>query len=251
MRRPLQGITNIVRFNWPFYALAACLLLIACVAIVITKGELRYWTVIVALCTALPVTVSLVVSLYVYDLSGLYDLRWLDSIELGSNGHFANINAGFDETTMLLRQRYPDAIVMPYDFYDPAHHTEPSIRRARAAYPAHADTITIGTDHISAADGSIDAIFLIFAAHEIRDALERERFFAACYQALRRGGHVIVVEHLRDAFNFAAYSIGFFHFLPLRSWLSVFQATGFKLARRQHINPFVTIFILRKDGHTL
>ncbi len=251
MRRPLQGIANIVRFNWPFYALAACLLLIAGLAIVATKGDLRYWLIAIAICTALPVAVSLLVSLYVYDLSGLYDLRWLDGIELRSTGHFANINAGFDETTVLLRQRYPDAIIAPYDFYDPAHHTEPSIRRARAAYPAHGDTVTIGTGHIPVAEGSMDAIFLIFAAHEIRDTLERERFFAACYRAVRPGGHVIVVEHLRDACNFAAYSIGFFHFLPLRSWLSVFQATGFILARRLHINPFVTIFILRKDGDTL
>ncbi|MBS1593355.1 MAG: class I SAM-dependent methyltransferase [Bacteroidetes bacterium] len=251
MRKPLQGVTNIVRFNWPFYALAVTALAGAGLVSIFSEGSLRSWASILTICVAVPVVVSLLISAYVYDLSGLYDLHWLDDIPLKTDGSFANINAGFDETTSLLRLRYPSAQVAAYDFYDPTRHTEPSIRRARLAYPAAPDVVTITTAHIPAQDDSLDAIFLVFAAHEIRDAGERERFFGECLRVLRPGGYVIVLEHLRDTANFAAYNIGFFHFLPLRSWLSAFQVTGFTLTRQQRINPFVTVFKLMKNGNTL
>lgn len=251
MRKPLQGVTNIIRFNWPFYALAATALADAGLVSIFSEGPWRFWASILTICVAVPVMVSLMVSAYVYDLSGLYDFHWLDDILLKKDGSFANINAGFDETTSILRLRYPSAHVASYDFYDPTYHTEPSIHRARLAYPAAPDAITITTAHIPAQANSLDAIFLLFAAHEIRDAGERERFFGECHRVLRPGGQVIVLEHLRDTANFAAYNIGFFHFLPLRSWLSAFQVTGFTLTRQQRINPFVTVFKLMKNGSTL
>ena len=67
-----------------------------------------------------------------------------------------NINAGFDETSMLLKQKYPNATLEVFDFYDPTKHTEVSIERARMAYPAFPDTVTISTTNIPLQENSTD-----------------------------------------------------------------------------------------------
>lgn len=251
MRRPLQGVGNIVRFNWPFYLLVVILLLAIMVLGTLTHGYIKLVMIAVGACILLPMAISLFVSLYVYDLSGLYDLRWLKHASIKSDGHFANIHAGFDETTLLLRERCTSASITIYDFYDPRLHTEASIRRARAAYPALPETIHITTSYIPAGDKSLDAIFLIFAAHEIRDIEECKHFLDECRRVLRPDGRVIVTEHLRDTANFVAYTIGAFHFFPLESWLSVFHRAGLRIERQFRINPFVTTFILIPDGTAL
>ncbi len=65
-----------------------------------------------------------------------------------------------------------------FDFYDPHLHTEISIKRARKAYPAHPNTQSIQTSSIPLPNEVADSIFLVLAAHEIRNHAERARFFA-------------------------------------------------------------------------
>ena len=48
---------------------------------------------------------SLLVSFYVYDLSGLYQMKW--SGECPACACIVNIHAGFDETSVLLKEKFP------------------------------------------------------------------------------------------------------------------------------------------------
>src|SRR5436190_6210 len=64
------------------------------------------------------------------------------------------------------------------------------------------------------AGGTLDALFLVFAAHEIRRPELRLRFFQELRRTLAPRGRLLIVEHLRDPANFAAFGPGFFHFLP-------------------------------------
>lgn len=91
-------------------------------------------------------------------------------------------------------------------------------------------------------------MFLILAAHEIRQEAERIRFFRELSRILRPTGSVVVVEHLRDEINLLAYTIGFLHFLSKTTWLSTFANAPFPVYRQLKITPFVTAFILRKHG---
>lgn len=242
-RKPYQGVGNIIRFNWHFYVLA----------IVVTDLLLcfRQWFpayssyAVLALLAVVWVTgISLLVSWYIYDLSQLYSLHWLDDLEVAPGASIANIHAGFDETSALLAVRYPSAQLAVYDFYDPQKHTEVSIRRARKAYPAYPGAIAIDTTTTTLPAGTYDVIFLIFAAHEIRDTAERVRFFSMLRQSLRSGGRVVLVEHLRDVPNFMAYSIGFFHFLPAKQWNATFEGAGLRPMHVKKMTPFVTICYL-------
>ena len=76
-RKPLQGLRNIIRFNWHFYALAFGLALVVGLVSLRLAVPYRYygWAGLGLLLA--PVLVSLAVSTYVYDYAGLYELGWL------------------------------------------------------------------------------------------------------------------------------------------------------------------------------
>ena len=186
---------------------------------------------------------SLLASAYVYDLSDLYQLNFAGGGAAGAKT-VVNINAGFDETSAILHERFPEAELVVLDFYDPARHTEVSIARARRAYPPYPGTRTVTTETLPLADASVDRLFLTLAAHEIRDVEERIAFFRECCRVLAPGGRVYVTEHLRDAANFVVYNIGFFHFHSRRSWLATFAAAGLSVVEEHKTIPFVSTFIL-------
>ncbi len=246
LRKPYQGVTNIVRFNWPFYLVSFDLVLFLIIYSFFTTYQV--YVLLGAIIFVLPILISLLVSYYVYDLSGLYKLDWLSKED--NNKKILNINAGFDETSTLLRRRYPSSGLIVFDFYDPLKHTEPSIKRARNAYPPYKGTISITTSKIPLEKESVYTIYVIFAAHEIRNDEERITFFKELYRVLKPKGQVIVTEHLRDLPNFMAYTVGFFHFLSLSSWQTTFNESGFNVLKKEKFTPFINIFTLQKNGTT-
>lgn len=231
IRKPFQGILNIIKFNWHFYILSIVLL---CGLLVLYYYFPSHFYILVIFTLILATTlISLSVSYYVYDLSNLYQLDWLaDSNE---KLKIVNISAGFDETSALLRAKFAAAELIALDFYNPKTHTEVSIKRARKAYPAFPNTKEITTSNLTLEEGSIDKIFVILAAHEIRDEVERVVFFNELKKALKPNGEIFVTEHLRDSANFFAYNIGFFHFLSKSSWYKTFTASKLKIGREQKI----------------
>lgn len=247
-RSAFQGVTNIIRFNWHFYALAVVGVI---VGLLLANWLGGYWFV-AGVCVAVGVLattlISLLVSWYVYDQSELYRFEWLPEVPAGAK--IVNIHAGFDETSELLAAKYPTAKLIVLDFYDPKLHTEVSIKRARKVYPPYPGTIRISTQELLLEDNSIDVVFVLMAAHEIRNTEERVRFFRQVRNALRPGGRIILTEHLRDGPNALAYSFGVFHFLPYEEWYLTFSTAGFESVREQKLTPFLTTFTLTRDVDT-
>jgi SAM-dependent methyltransferase len=248
LRRPFQGVATILRFNWHFFVLAAgaSALLVALGAS--SEGALRTLAFTAAVGVAGTILLSLTASWYVYDLSGLYDLEWIPDLGKAPGRSLVNVHAGFDETSALLRQRYPDAAWTVLDFYDPSQHTEVSIRRARRACPPSPEDIRVDTTDLPLADESTDVVFAILAAHEIRGSEERAAFFRELHRALGPGGKVVIAEHLRDGYNLAAYTVGAFHFIPRRAWLRAFEEARLRLVETRPVNPFITCFVLEKNA---
>ena len=175
-RKPLQGTLNVARFNWPFYLGAGVAAGVAAVSIRLAPKPWSTLARLGLLAGGLATVNSLLATYYVYDASGYYELGWLDGIA-EAPGRILNVNAGFDELTASLRERYAGAEVVPVDFYDPDTHTEASIARARAAYPPPPDTVVLGKPaHVSQL-APCDLIVAALSAHEIRDEAERIDFF--------------------------------------------------------------------------
>lgn len=248
MRKPFQGVWNIVRFNWHFYVLSLGVLLLLLLLSNYTNSTLRLYLLVIALLIFLPTLISLSVSYYVYDLSGLYNLNWVTDFIDTERNTIVNINAGFDETSILLKNKFPNSELVVFDFYDPKKHTEVSIKRARKAYPLFPNTKSVTTNNLPMLDNSADKIFVIFAAHEIRNEQERLGFFKELKRVLKPTGEIFITEHLRDVSNFLAYNIGFLHFYSKQTWLQTFQLAELTLKSEQKITPFISTFTLTKYG---
>lgn len=247
LRKPFQGVLNIIRFNWHFYVLSTSIVLF----IFVIQCYFNFLGVtgdILALLIACSTIISLTVSSYIYDFSDLYKLSWLSNLESERKERIININAGFDETSTLLKNKFTNADLFVADFYDPEKHTEISIKRARKAYPPFPKTQRVSTSHLPIQDSSADKVFTILSAHEIRNDEERIAFFRELHRVLKPTGRIIVTEHLRDTANFLAYNIGFFHFHSKASWLNTFRLAGLNLSKEIKITPFITSFILEKNG---
>jgi SAM-dependent methyltransferase len=248
IRKPFEGIYNIVRFNWHFYvlALAAATLVVLSGIFLFPLQKALFYTI--GGLILLPLIISLLISYYIYDLSELYTLKWMSVLPLNETGTHLNIHAGFDETSHLLKHRFPNSTLRVFDFYDPLKHTEVSIKRARKAYPPYPGTQQITTSALPLEENYADVIFLTLAAHEIRNEEERLLFFNELKRVLKPNGKILVTEHLRDLPNFLAYTVGFFHFLPKSAWMKAFRDASFTIDQHLHTTPFITSFILSKHG---
>ncbi len=240
---------NIIRFNCHLYFIALAVIIFLFSLAIYANGTIYLFCITVALLTLVVISVSLVASFYIYDFSALYSLNWISAD--GTERRIVNIHAGFDETSSLLQEKFGKAELKVLDFYNPLLHTEISIRRARKAYPPFPDTRHISTSDTKLVDDSTDKIFVIFAAHEIREEEERVCFFRELGKKLSANGQIYVTEHLRDLPNFLAYNLGFFHFYSGKTWRSTFVNANLEVIREIKTTPFITTFILRKNGNTL
>lgn len=136
-RKPFQGVTNIIKFNWHFYVIAV---IVAIISIFCNRFLVSVFHFVNKIFITLGITsviISLLVSWYVYDYYNLYSLSWLDQINIVSGKKIININAGFDETSAIIAQKYKPSNLTVLDFFDPILHTEISIARARKIYAAY------------------------------------------------------------------------------------------------------------------
>lgn len=251
LRTPFQGIVNIIRFNWHYYALTFLLLSILVSLHSYFSENIRWILNVGILLITLTTFVSLAVSFYIYDYSNLYNFSWLQQLKIADHATALNIHAGFDETSHILKHKLLNINLHVFDFYDPEKHTEVSIARARKAYASFPGTLQIQTNQIPVKRNSADVIFNILSAHEIRNREERISFLGQQAEILNQDGRCIVIEHLRDLPNFLAYTIGFIHFYSRKEWISNFRDSGFVIEKESSLTPFISIFILKKrNGDT-
>ena len=249
-RKRFEGTLNILKFNWHFFALAFGFMVAALVGVRFLPPVYTPFGDAFILTAAVSVFLSLLVSFYIYDCSPLYSLTWLPTFKPEPDARILNIHAGFDETSLLLAGKFPGANLQVFDFYDPAKHTEVSIKRARKVAAVYPGTLAVSTSSLPLQPGTANYIFTILAAHEIRDRQERIAFFKNLRESLAPGGHIVVVEHLRDLPNFLAYNVGAFHFLPKSEWELTFRLAGLSIERELKITVFVSAFFLQKNGST-
>ncbi|OUR99387.1 methyltransferase type 11 [Flavobacteriales bacterium 33_180_T64] len=242
-RKKFQGVLNILSFNRHFYVIGLTILaLITASWILFNWSNLIYWIIIIAFIYGL--LMPLIVSVYVYDLSDYYNFKWLKHCNIldSNTNQIININAGFDETSFILKTNFPKSNLQVFDFYNPKQHTEPAIIRARKASLVYPNTQQIKTNEIPLDDKSIDIIFLLSAAHEIRSHKEKIIFLKECNRICKSNGKIVMVEHLRDLPNFLAFSVGFTHFFSKKSWKKAYKEAGFSSISETKFTPFMSIF---------
>lgn len=242
-RRKFQGVLNILSFNRHYYVFGFTVLAALFISrLFIGWPDIVFWFLVLAFVYGL--VMPLIVSAYVYDFSGYYNLNWLGQL-INANQNpqsIVNINAGFDETSFLIKNRFPHADLKVFDFYNPERHTEQAIKRARKVSLVYPNTQQISSHFIPVKDNSVDVVFLLSAAHEIRSNEEKTLFLKECHRICKSNGRVIMVEHLKDFSNFLAFSVGFTHFFSRSTWKKAFGLAGFSSFHENKFTPFMSVF---------
>jgi SAM-dependent methyltransferase len=242
-RRKFQGVLNILSFNRHFYVFGLIALAMIIGSKIIFNWNNSFFLLLI-FGFIYGLTMPLIVSAYVYDFSGFYDFDWLKKIKLEDSKEKLNlnINAGFDETSYLIKEIFSKSELQVFDFYNAKQHTEPAIVRARKVSMVYPNTQQIDSSSIPLTDNSVDTIFLLSAIHEIRNQDEKIQFLKECRRVCKPNGNVIMVEHLRDFPNFLAFTIGFIHFFSKSTWKMVFSEAGFTSIKETKFTPFMSIF---------
>src|SRR5687768_4594589 len=123
-KKKISRCLNILSFNRHFYFIGLGILALLLTSPLFFEWPTGiFWIVIGAFLYGL--LMPLMVSAYVYDFSGYYEFDWLkkqiqDNI---SANQIVNINAGFDETSFILKNRFPNSDLKVFDFYNADQHT--------------------------------------------------------------------------------------------------------------------------------
>ncbi len=188
---------------------------------------------------------SLAVSHCVYDRSGAGSGAWLRGVDVASARRVAVFHAGQDEASQFAKRALPAAEIAVFDFHGETGGETASLRRARAL--AETRAVPVSPDALPLENASLDLVLLVFAAHEIRSRDQRASFFKELARTLSPKARILVVEHLRDAWNLLAYGPGAFHFLGRAAWSLAFAAGGLTVLRETSLTPFVRVFDLGRE----
>jgi ubiquinone/menaquinone biosynthesis C-methylase UbiE len=247
-RSSYEGVAKIIRFNSRFYIASAVGLTGSVLVLILVSLPiwLRSGVTLGATLMVFWTLSSIVVSWYVYDHTGVMRWEWMGPSLPSTPQRWANIHAGLDESTAWLRRLLPGTNGVVVDIYDPHTMTEPSIAKARQMYPATEPFQAASAEALPLPDADRDAIFLLFAAHELRTCERRTRLLREAHRVLRADGKIVLVEHLRDFPNFLAFGPGFLHFHARRSWSRSIHDAGLRVVQQRAVTPFVQCFTLCK-----
>jgi SAM-dependent methyltransferase len=243
------GVAQIVRFNWPFYAIAgmSAIVLIPTVGRVPMPAAGHVFIYAALACAILWIVTSLTTSWIVYDVSSLMRWNWIARALGFTPRCWINIHASLDQSTPALQAMFGSSCGRVFDIFDLAQMTEPSIARARRLARNVVDAEPVDFRHLPAASESTDAVLLLLSAHELRTDESRVAFFREVHRILTAGGRAIVAEHLRDWPNFCAFGPGFLHFHSRRTWIRSFARAALSIASEFSITPFVRVFVLARS----
>src|SRR5258706_1391223 len=119
-RRPFQGLLQILRFKWPYYATSITGLVLA--AAVLSLGTLLRSVVTLGWAVWLVVAwwtiASLAASHVIYDRSPLMKWRWVAGLLPERPLRWANIHSGLDESTLALRSLFRESNGVVLDIFD-------------------------------------------------------------------------------------------------------------------------------------
>jgi ubiquinone/menaquinone biosynthesis C-methylase UbiE len=249
-RGKYTGVLSILQYNWQVYAASVCALA-SMGALLWFRHLPRAGEIVLmgaATLTAFWSLSSLAVSYYVYDYRGVTRWNWIPRILSFPPQQWLNIHAGLDESTVILKQFFPNTRYMVVDIYDHREMTELSIARARRLHSSPEPAVAGKLDALPFPDHDRDTLFLLFAAHEIRQSSRRTALFLESARVLANSGQLLLAEHIRDWKNLVAFGPGFLHFHSRNEWLRLAHDAGLTVEREVCVTPFVRCFLMTKTG---
>jgi hypothetical protein len=239
---------SLARYNWPLYAVSFLMAGFGILLFAATRlpFPIRLLT-LTAACVATWYTAASFCAFYLmFDRPQFLGGKWLRRCVTSIPKTCVQISVCVEETTLPLQQVFPDSQCSHLDLFDSEVMTEPAINRAKHDALPSATKIA-KPDSIPLDDGSSEFTLVTLAAHEIRNAPLRHKFFAELKRITASHGCVVIAEHLRNLPAALAFGPGLFHFYPRSEWTALATASGLRVQSEFDINPFIHIFVLHHN----
>lgn len=240
-----EGAWSILRFNWPWFAVAGAATVLAVVVTLVGHASLGSRALVLGPLVGADawLVVALAISWGIYDRRGLAQGAWLQQAH---GERVLVVHTGHDLASAIVRQRWAPAACRTVDVGPCIADPSASLRRARATAAASGDAVT--TPVLPLAEGEADLVLAVFALHELRQPTLRVALCREMRRVLAPAGRMVVVEHLRDGWNVLAYGPGSLHFLSRRTWMATFAAAGLQLEAETTLTPWVHRFELARTS---
>jgi SAM-dependent methyltransferase len=243
------GPTDVIGFNVAPLILGPLAGLVAVVTVVMPLPLAVRVALLVAGLGAIGLTIVAVVAIWwVFGIGSERRWTWVASAA-GRPKRWLNLTTGFDDSTVTLRRRIAGE-GRTVDVFDPSVEHEAALRRARVRFPTPgpgASVAPAALDDVVAA-GSADTVFLLMSAHEAHGQ-DRLALIRSAARAVTPGGRLVLVEHLRNAANVAAFGPGAWHFATRAEWLAIAREAGLTLEEETRLTPLVAGFVFRQGAH--
>jgi SAM-dependent methyltransferase len=238
------GGLRVARYSWPLYAGAAAGLVVGALVASSSRAPppLRVAALAGMAIALWFACASLLAFHWIFDRSPLTRWEWIR--ELGpAPARWVHVNAGLDETHAPIARLFPGSEGREVDIFDPASMTAPTLARARG-----------GREGTGARPGALpvdsgwaDAVYVVLAAHEVRDPAAREELFRELRRILAPQGRLVLIEHPRNLAGALAFGPGVLHFLPMAMWSRLAAGNGLRLLEERAMSPFVCVRVLAPD----
>ncbi|WP_145179106.1 methyltransferase domain-containing protein [Gimesia aquarii] len=237
---------SLARYNWPLYL--TCFLGAAVGftiwTIQLVPSPIRYLGFLGALVATWYAISSFVAFYVMFDRSDFLSGEWLTHCVEQSPQTCVQLSVCVEETTLPISKVFPSTDYIELDLFDKSFMTEPAIARAKQN-SGDSPSIAAKPDALPLSDNTSEMTVVTLAAHEIRDASQREVLFRELSRITAPRGRLIVAEHLRNLSAAAAFGPGFFHFYPRSTWTTLAQKTELRIESEFDITPFFHVFVLR------
>ena len=237
---------SLARYNWPLYLAG---FLGAALGFTICKSQLvltpfRYLAFLGAVVATWYAIASFVAFHVMFDRSDFLSGKWLARcVELPPKT-CVQLSVCVEETTLPILDVFPNAEYRELDLFDKSFMTEPAIARARQN-AGDSPRTSAKPDTLPLSDNTSELTVVTLAAHEVRNASQREALFRELSRITAPGGRLIIAEHLRNFPAAAAFGLGYFHFYPRATWTALAQKTELDIELEFDITPFFHVFVLR------
>jgi SAM-dependent methyltransferase len=172
-------------------------------------------------------------------------LRWAWLRELGPPPtRWVHINAGLNETHAPIAAIFPATEGRDVEIFDPRSMTASALNRARKLEERASPQSPPSALPVDS--GWADTVYVVLAAHEVREAGEREKLFLELRRILSPGGRLVLIEHPRNLAGALAFGPGVLHFLRVREWSRLAAIVDLRLEHTRDITPFVRVFVYER-----